>query len=182
MKSSQKSLRSESESEDSNTSIITKMLKSSSTGSKTNLQKENTDLTQKWLETLSLLKNHQINQTRSRSSGNSSNTFITQQSLNKQKPYLLRDCSFQSDDSQCSSIESVLELRKPDPEEVLLGLGFGPKSNLNVGGRIPARFLQPSKLITHIDINKFLEQYGENYCDLPQSVPPSPAKARPKSH
>lgn len=60
---------------------------------------------------------------------------------------ICRDCSFQSDDSHCSSVESVLELRKPDPEEVLLGLGFGPKTaSAGSVGRIPSRFLQPSKV------------------------------------
>lgn len=47
--------------------------------------------------------------------------------------------------SHCSSVESVLELRKPDPEAVLLGLGFGPNSDSMVS-RIPPRFLQPSKV------------------------------------
>ncbi|XP_048521229.1 protein ITPRID2 isoform X2 [Dendroctonus ponderosae] len=132
------------------------------------LQRKNSVLTQQWLETLNNLQNQQINQTQSRSAF--PNTYVTQQSLmNRQKHLLLRDSSFQSDDSHCSSIESVLELRKPDPEEVLLGLGFGPRRNSNYIGRIPARFLQPSKLIPHIDINKFLERYGENYADLPQN-------------
>lgn len=146
----------------------------------TELIRKNSALTQQWLETLNTLQNHQLNQLQSRSSV--PNVFASQQSLINRQKFLLRDSSFQSDDSHCSSVESVLELRKPDPEEVLLGLGFGPRRDSNITGRIPSRFLQPSKLITHIDINKFLEQYAENYPDLPQSAPPSPAKQRPKSH
>lgn len=61
---------------------------------------------------------------------------------------LFRDSSIQSDDaSNCSSVESVLELRKPDPEAVLLGLGFGPPKATDYLTRIPKRFLQPSKVI-----------------------------------
>lgn len=67
----------------------------------------------------------------------------------KKKKFLTRDLSMQSDDasSMCSSVESVLELRKPDPEEVLLGLGFGPPTSASSVSRIPQRFLQPSKVI-----------------------------------
>jgi hypothetical protein len=70
--------------------------------------------------------------------------------------HLAREPSVQSDvtshtGSHCSSVESFLESRRPDPEEVLLSLGFGGP----VGGagdvdtelsRIPRRFLQPSKV------------------------------------
>lgn len=70
--------------------------------------------------------------------------------------HLVRESSVQSDvtshtGSHCSSVESFLESRRPDPEEILLGLGFGGP----VGGdgsvdtevsRIPRRFLQPSKV------------------------------------
>lgn len=61
---------------------------------------------------------------------------------------LSRDASFQSDDasSHCSSVESVLELRRPDPEAVLIGLGFGPSEEDDDAHRIPKRFLQPSKV------------------------------------
>ncbi|XP_039285200.1 uncharacterized protein LOC111047539 isoform X2 [Nilaparvata lugens] len=48
--------------------------------------------------------------------------------------------------SHCSSVESLLEARRADPEEVLLGLGFGGPAYTADTGRIPARFLQPSKL------------------------------------
>lgn len=80
----------------------------------------------------------------------------------KKKRLSVRDVSIQSDEcSHCSSVESVLELRKPDPEAVLLGLGFGPPHSTNRACRIPERFLQPSKILPHIDINKFLEEQGE---------------------
>nr|XP_008191207.1 PREDICTED: uncharacterized protein LOC655754 isoform X2 [Tribolium castaneum] len=91
-----------------------------------------------------------------------SNTNIYTSPLRNTRKFLPREISLQSDDasSHCSSVESVLELRKPDPEAVLLGLGFGPPKNTNMVSRIPSRFLQPSK----IDIDKFLEQYGEAKC------------------
>lgn len=63
---------------------------------------------------------------------------------------LARDKSFQSDSSHCSSVESLLESRRRDPELLLLNLGFGgttssPQDNGPLA-RIPKRFLQPSKL------------------------------------
>ncbi|KAL1491702.1 hypothetical protein ABEB36_012260 [Hypothenemus hampei] len=135
-------------------------------------------LIHQWLDSLNLPNQRQTTSPQNQSS--ISNVYANAQNvlLNRQKQ-LLRDCSFQSDDSHCSSVESVLELRKPDPEEVLLGLGFGPKKNLKT--RIPERFLQPSKLIPQIDINKFLERY-DNYSDLTSSVPSSPVKVRSKSN
>nr|XP_031835192.1 uncharacterized protein LOC116428123 isoform X1 [Nomia melanderi]XP_031835193.1 uncharacterized protein LOC116428123 isoform X1 [Nomia melanderi] len=77
---------------------------------------------------------------------------------------LMRDPSLQSDSSHCSSVESLLELRKADPEAVLLGLGFGgssssPQDNGSLS-RIPKRFLQPSKL-KGIAINDFVKQQQE---------------------
>ncbi|XP_018325123.1 sperm-specific antigen 2 [Agrilus planipennis] len=92
---------------------------------------------------------------------------------------LTRDASLQSDDgsSVCSSVESVLELRKPDPETVLLELGFGPPHSINYLTRVPERFLQPSKLLKDIDINKFLEKQGEKHiAHLKITSPPSPLK------
>lgn len=64
------------------------------------------------------------------------------------RKFLLRDRSFQSDDgsSHCSSLESFLEMRRPDPEEMLLDLGFGPKPGSEGASRIPSRFLKPSKV------------------------------------
>ncbi|XP_069697501.1 uncharacterized protein olf186-M isoform X2 [Periplaneta americana] len=77
---------------------------------------------------------------------------------------LAREPSVQSDvtshtGSHCSSVESFLESRRPDPEEILLGLGFGG----SVGGsgvdtelsRIPRRFLQPSK-VKGVEIDDYL--------------------------
>lgn len=77
---------------------------------------------------------------------------------------LARDQSFQSDSSHCSSVESLLELRKADPEAILLSLGFGGCSNSpqEIGplSRIPKRFLQPSKL-KGIAINDFVKKQQE---------------------
>lgn len=77
---------------------------------------------------------------------------------------LVRDPSLQSDSSHCSSVESLLELRRADPEAILLGLGFGgcpnsPQENGSLS-RIPKRFLQPSKL-KGIAINDFVKQQQE---------------------
>ena len=68
--------------------------------------------------------------------------------LRNTRRFIPREISLQSDDasSHCSSVESVLELRKPDPEAVLLGLGFGPPKGTNLVSKIPSRFLQPSKV------------------------------------
>ncbi|CAH1278852.1 unnamed protein product [Diabrotica balteata] len=103
--------------------------------------------------------------------------------LNNTGKSLSRDFSFHSDDgtSHCSSVESFLELRRPDPEEVLLELGFGPNKNSEKINRIPARFLQPSKLLPHIDLNKFLEDNGAKVPDS-QSNPPTPSRTRPRSN
>lgn len=46
----------------------------------------------------------------------------------------------QSDSSHCSSVESLLEARKPDAEAILLNLGFGPvKGADDVVSKIPRR-------------------------------------------
>lgn len=78
---------------------------------------------------------------------------------------LARDASFQSDSSHCSSVESLLELRKADPTAILFDLGFGgcstsPRENDPIS-RIPKRFLQPSSL-QGIAIDEFLKQQQEN--------------------
>lgn len=62
--------------------------------------------------------------------------------------------------SHCSSVESLLEARKPDPEEILLGLGFGGPAYSQETGRIPQRFLQPSKL-KGVTIDDFLKHQQE---------------------
>lgn len=70
---------------------------------------------------------------------------------------LLRDSSVQSDSSHCSSVESLLEARKPDPEAILINLGFGPAQSEDVISKIPKRFLKPSQ-VRGIDIETFLRQ------------------------
>ncbi|XP_071635111.1 uncharacterized protein Olf186-m isoform X1 [Temnothorax longispinosus] len=90
------------------------------------------------------------------------NTPILPCSLPHQR--LARDASFQSDSSHCSSVESLLELRRADPAAILLDLGFGgssasPQENGTIS-RIPRRFLQPSTL-PGIAIDDFLKQQQE---------------------
>ncbi|XP_077258128.1 ki-ras-induced actin-interacting protein-IP3R-interacting domain olf186-M isoform X4 [Temnothorax americanus] len=90
------------------------------------------------------------------------NTPILPCSLPHQR--LARDASFQSDSSHCSSVESLLELRRADPAAILLDLGFGgssasPRENGTIS-RIPRRFLQPSTL-PGIAIDDFLKQQQE---------------------
>lgn len=65
-------------------------------------------------------------------------------------------------------MESVLELRRPDPEAVLLGLGFGPPSSGQHVSRIPSRFLQPSKVyLINFDVNSlFLMEKSEVFRKL----------------
>ena len=63
----------------------------------------------------------------------------------------------QSDSSRCSSVESLLESRRPDAETILINLGFGPVQSDDVLSRLPKRFLKPSK-VTGIDTEDFLKQ------------------------
>ena len=53
----------------------------------------------------------------------------------------------------------MLEARKPDPEEILLSLGFGgtASSSYLETGRVPKRFLSPSQL-RGVDIEEFIRQ------------------------
>ena len=62
-------------------------------------------------------------------------------------------------DSHCSSVDSLLEARKPDPEEILLSLGFGgmASSSYLETGRVPKRFLNPSQL-KGVDIEEFIRE------------------------
>lgn len=53
---------------------------------------------------------------------------------------------FQSDSSRCSSVESLLESRRPDAETILINLGFGPVQSDDVLSRLPKRFLKPSQV------------------------------------
>lgn len=63
-------------------------------------------------------------------------------------PYvqITNTCGGSDAGSHCSSMESLLESRRPDPEEILLELGFGGAEESDTVSRIPARFLQPSTL------------------------------------
>lgn len=54
---------------------------------------------------------------------------------------LSKGSSFQSDSSHCSSVESLLDARKPDPEAILRHLGFGPAHQEDLLSRIPKRYV-----------------------------------------
>lgn len=87
----------------------------------------------------------------------------TNSSPAKARPHLTllgRELSAQSDDnsSYCSSVESVLESRRPDAETVLLGLGFGPPHSVRNLTRIPQRFLHPSQVV-HILMSYVMLNY-----------------------
>ncbi|XP_030388614.1 uncharacterized protein LOC115634832 [Scaptodrosophila lebanonensis] len=70
---------------------------------------------------------------------------------------LLRDSSVQSDSSRYSSVDSLLESRKPDPEAILINLGFGPIGSEDILSRIPKRFLKPSQ-VRGIDTEAFVKR------------------------
>lgn len=73
---------------------------------------------------------------------------------------LLRDSSMsmQSDSSsRYSSVDSLLESRKPDPEAILINLGFGPVGTEDMLSRIPRRFLKPSQ-VPGIDTEAFVKR------------------------
>lgn len=61
---------------------------------------------------------------------------------------LSKGSSFQSDSSHCSSVESLLDARKPDSEAILRQLGFGPAHQEDLLSRIPKRltFLRLERL------------------------------------
>lgn len=56
-------------------------------------------------------------------------------------------------------MDSLLEARKPDPEEILLSLGFGGTASASdlETGRIPKRFLNKSQM-KGVDIDEFIRQ------------------------
>lgn len=66
--------------------------------------------------------------------------------------------------SQSSSFDSkLLNARKPDPEEILLGLGFGggiESTTYGEYGRVPKRFLQPSQL-KGVSVEDYLKHQQE---------------------
>lgn len=75
----------------------------------------------------------------------------------KQKCILKRDNSIHSDSSRYSSVDSLLEARKPDPEAILINLGFGPVGSEDILSRIPKRFLKPSQ-VRGIDTEAFIKR------------------------
>uniref|UniRef100_A0A182JVL4 ITPR-interacting domain-containing protein n=1 Tax=Anopheles christyi TaxID=43041 RepID=A0A182JVL4_9DIPT len=81
-----------------------------------------------------------------------------QSSPRRRSTMLVKDSSLQSDSSRCSSVESLLNARKPDPEKILLNLGFGPAPHsTDVLAKIPKRFLKPSQ-VRGVDTEAFLRQ------------------------
>lgn len=69
-------------------------------------------------------------------------TLSREQSLSdssRHRHHLSKGSSFQSDSSHCSSVESLLDARKPDPEAILRQLGFGPAYQEDLLSRIPQR-------------------------------------------
>lgn len=60
---------------------------------------------------------------------------------------LSKGSSFQSDSSHCSSVESLLDARKPDSEAILRHLGFGPAHQEDLLSRIPKRYHLPHSSI-----------------------------------
>lgn len=80
------------------------------------------------------------------------------ESPRRRSAMLMKDSSLQSDSSRCSSVESLLNARKPDPERILLNLGFGPAPHsTDVLSKIPKRFLKPSQ-VRGVDTEAFLRQ------------------------
>lgn len=77
--------------------------------------------------------------------------------LQRQKSILKRDNSIHSDSSRYSSVDSLLEARKPDPEAILINLGFGPVGSEDILSRIPKRFLKPSQ-VRGIDTEAFIKR------------------------
>lgn len=60
---------------------------------------------------------------------------------------LSRAASLQSS----SSLDSLLDARRPDPVEIFLNLGFGGVPGIDMENcRIPTRFLVPSKVILKV--------------------------------
>ncbi|XP_073848763.1 ki-ras-induced actin-interacting protein-IP3R-interacting domain olf186-M [Musca autumnalis] len=74
-----------------------------------------------------------------------------------QRHILKRDNSIHSDSSRYSSVDSLLEARKPDPEAILINLGFGPVNSDDILSRIPKRFLKPSQ-VRGIDTEAFIKR------------------------
>lgn len=64
---------------------------------------------------------------------------------------------YSTDSSRYSSVDSLLESRKPDPEAILINLGFGPIDSEDILSRIPKRFLKPSQ-VRGIDTDAFIKR------------------------
>lgn len=75
----------------------------------------------------------------------------------RRKAFLIRDSSVHSDSSHYSSVDSLLESRKPDPEAILINLGFGPIESEDILSRIPKRFLKPSQ-VKGVDTEAFVKR------------------------
>lgn len=75
----------------------------------------------------------------------------------RRKGFLIRDNSVHSDSSHYSSVDSLLESRKPDPEAILINLGFGPVESEDILSRIPKRFLKPSQ-VRGVDTEAFVKR------------------------
>lgn len=70
------------------------------------------------------------------------------ESPRRRSTMLMKDSSLQSDSSRCSSVESLLNARKPDPERILLNLGFGPAPHTtDVLSKIPKRYSNDVRII-----------------------------------
>ncbi|XP_055373312.1 putative uncharacterized protein DDB_G0291812 isoform X2 [Condylostylus longicornis] len=90
-------------------------------------------------------------------SGSGTSTSDHRELYLRRKSTFLRDNSYQSDSSHCSSVDSLLESRKPDPETILINLGFGPIDSEDILAKIPKRFLKPSQ-VRGIDTEAFLRR------------------------
>ncbi|XP_022253397.1 uncharacterized protein LOC111088227 isoform X2 [Limulus polyphemus] len=77
---------------------------------------------------------------------------------NKQSSFNSDFSSF-SGVSSFSSVESLLEARKEDPEELLLALGFGGQTGKDSVSRIPKRFFMEPSHARGVKVYNFLQQH-----------------------
>ncbi|XP_075680497.1 ki-ras-induced actin-interacting protein-IP3R-interacting domain olf186-M [Dermatophagoides pteronyssinus] len=82
--------------------------------------------------------------------------------------------SINSDDtlSSISSIDSLLESRRENPEEILCGLGFAASTfedEINPLSRIPKRFFRQQSLAKGVNVDKIIEMIMINNEFLQQS-------------
>lgn len=71
--------------------------------------------------------------------------------ISRHRNQLSKGSSFQSDSSHCSSVESLLDARKPDSEAILRQLGFGSAHQEDLLSRIPKRYFFLSRLSCHFE-------------------------------